>query len=162
MKKLYPLSLVLVLGVFVLAIVFAKGVLGAYADVPCMVVTWVPPILLALATHGARGFRRAFSVAYGADRASEADARVALGFFVALQRYLLVSGILGLMVGITAMLANLYDTASLGRGLALALLTVLYALVTMLVVTMPMRSALEKRLAEQSASQARAGAAAAR
>jgi flagellar motor component MotA len=145
--KLYPLFVVLALAVLVVGVVFADNTLGAYADLPCLMVTWVPAILLALATHGARGFGQAFATAYRADRATPAEARTALGFFVSLQRYVLVSGLLGVLIGITTMLANLTDASSMGKGLALALLTVMYALATMLLVTMPFRSALERRLA---------------
>ena len=68
-------------------------------------------------------------------------------FFSAMRSYLLSAGFIGGMIGTITILANLSDTAHVGFGAALVLLTILYALVLSALVVQPLRTSLEKQLA---------------
>ena len=149
MNRYYFIALVLVLGVLALGIVFAAARLNAFLDYPCLIMVVVPPALLCLAAFPPRVVGRSFLVAFARQEASEADLHQAVVFFRFLERSALVAGFIGALIGIVAILSQLreVEVAKLGQGFALLLITVFYALVLMLVVTVPFRAAVERRLA---------------
>lgn len=59
-------------------------------------------------------------------------------------------GMIGTLAGLIAMLANLEDQSSIGRGMALALITTMYGAIMANLVLVPMRSKLEDRDKEET------------
>ena len=88
----------------------------------------------------------------GDDLLSRPFVRQAAVFFTSLQRFFLLSGAIGALIGIVTILAQLQEVvvAAIGRGFALLLITVFYSLVLTLVLVVPFRAAVERRLAEKS------------
>jgi chemotaxis protein MotA len=61
-------------------------------------------------------------------------------------------GMIGTLVGLIVMLANMEDTSSIGKGMALALITTLYGAVMANLVLIPVKGKLEDRDATESLS----------
>jgi flagellar motor component MotA len=148
MKKFYPVSVVLFLGITVLAIAVSGFRVGYYFHVPALVVVVALPAAMLFATHSPGEIRAAFRAAYRGEDPSEL--RQSVSFFGALGRYLLWSGLIATLIGVVALLGTLGDSAHVGSGAALALITLLYAIVVNMVVALPFRHAAEKRLARFS------------
>lgn len=73
------------------------------------------------------------------------------GIFKALGAYAPAFGMIGTLVGLVAMLKNMSDPASLGAGMAVALLTTLYGAMVANLIALPLAGKLEQRSLEESA-----------
>jgi len=71
------------------------------------------------------------------------------GMFDAIGKYAPAFGMIGTLVGLVAMLANLSDPASLGAGMAVALITTLYGAVAANAVALPIADRLERRSSDE-------------
>ncbi|MCX7040878.1 MAG: MotA/TolQ/ExbB proton channel family protein [Spirochaetes bacterium] len=152
MNRFYFIAVVLALCVLVIGMVFAAARIGYFVDYASLIMVIVPAAVLCLAAFPPRVIGRSFTVAFSRQTASEQELRQAAVFFASLQRCFLLSGAIGALIGIVTILAQLQEVAmaKLGQGFALLLITVLYALVLTLVLAVPFRAAVERRLAEKS------------
>lgn len=150
MNRYYFLAAALVLAVLALGIVFAAARLNAFLDWPCLVMVVVPPGLLSLAVFPPRVVGKSFRVAFSRQKATVPELRQAVVVFRFLERSVLVAGFIGALIGVVAILSQLreVEVQKLGQGFALLLITVFYALVLVLTMTVPFRAAVERRLAE--------------
>ena len=80
--------------------------------------------------------------------AGKPQLKKALVFFGAMQRYLIVMGLLGLLRGLIAMFSSISDYKVVGQGLAIALLMLLYAFILIIAIALPFQFALKRKLAE--------------
>lgn len=71
------------------------------------------------------------------------------GLFDAIGKYAPAMGMIGTLVGLVAMLADLSDPAAIGAGLAVALLTTLYGALVSNAVALPLSDRLAKRSGEE-------------
>lgn len=71
------------------------------------------------------------------------------GMFDAITKYAPALGMIGTLVGLVAMLADLSDPSAIGAGLAVALLTTLYGAVVSNAMTGPLSDRLARRSAEE-------------
>lgn len=145
MTKIYPLSVVAVLAVIVVTAILAGSAVGVFLSAPSAIVVLGITIALTLASHRPSEIRTAFSAAHGST--DPAELRLAVAFFAALQRYALWAGFLATMMGVIVLLTYLGDATHVGSGTAIALITVFYSIVFLMVVVLPYRAAAEKRLA---------------
>jgi len=152
MNRFYFVAAALALCVLVIGMVFAAARIDYFLDYPSLIMVVVPAAVLCLAAFPPRVIGRSFTVAFSRQTASEQELRQAAVFFTSLQRCFLLSGAIGALIGIVTILAQLQEAAmaKLGQGFALLLITVLYALVLTLVLAVPFRAAVERRLAEKS------------
>jgi flagellar motor component MotA len=152
MNRFYFVAVVLALGVLALGTVFAAARIAYFLDYPSLIMVIVPAAVLCLAAFPPRVIGRSFTVAFSRQEASEQELRQAAVFFTSLQRFFLLSGAIGALIGIVTILAQLQEVAvaAIGRGFALLLITVFYSLVLTLVLVVPFRAAVERRLAEKS------------
>src|SRR6056297_760258 len=88
------------------------------------------------------------------DTVTAAELKRAVLCFNVLRSYLLSAGFIGGIIGTITILANLSDTAHVGFGAALVLLTILYALILSALVVLPLRTSLEKQLAGKQTQEA--------
>jgi flagellar motor component MotA len=151
MNRFYIVALVLVLAVLTLGTIFAAARLEAFLDWPSLIMVIVPAAVLSLAAFPPRVIGRSFRSAFVRQEASEADLRQAAAFFRFLERMLLLSGFIAALIGIVAILSQLrrVEAESIGRGFALLLISVFYSLVLILLLAVPFRAAVERRLAEK-------------
>jgi len=158
MKKSYFYLVILALGMFVLGVVFSGVGIDMYVYLPAFIVVVLPPAFLSAAAFGLSSCIRSFHVAFDSVPATPGELRVGIQFFNGLRRSLLLTGLVTMMIGIIAVLATRDVDDGIGPLVAIALITLLYALVFIFAVVVPFRSALEKRLIQaEEASVAREG-----
>ena len=101
-----------------------------------------------LANYSLGDIGKYFSIGFGTEASSPADLKNGILFFKSFQKYLLISGGIGFFMGLIAMLATLDDPDRIGLGIALSLVTVLYAFFFSIIIAVPFRTGLEKKLNE--------------
>ena len=146
MKRLYFLSVAAFLGIVILTIVTSAGRMVFYLCLPCLLLVTVTPFVVLLATFSPAEMARSFRVAFQRAPADEASLRTAAAFFRASQIYVVLSGLMGALVGLVAMLAELSGDTEVGFGLALVLLTLLYSILILFILVVPFRTALARKL----------------
>jgi len=147
MTRFYPAAVVLLIAIFAVAILVTGGTLLLFISTEALVLVLAPSVVLALGTHSLREIGRCF-VRFPGTEADRHDLEVAEVLFRALGRYLIGSGIAGFLLGAIVMLANLYgDASTIGRGTAVALLSVFYAILFTIAVPVPCVAGIRRRLA---------------
>lgn len=120
------------MGMVILAIgaaLFLGGVISVFINVPSAVICIVVPAGLGIAAFGRRDFfhgigtLRFFALEMSTDTVCERDGEVLRGMIP----FMYASGLLGTLIGVVQMLATMDDPSKFGAGMAVALLTVLYA-----------------------------------
>jgi flagellar motor component MotA len=148
MTKFYPIAFILFLAICAAAVVMSGGQLAFIVSIPSLLLVVVTAIVLSLGNFSVGEIGRCFRLAFRRSPAQRDELHNALAFFDALMRYLLVSGFVGTLIGSIAILGNLGDHTALGRGTALALTTVLYALILWVGIVVPFRTGVRRKLAE--------------
>ena len=147
MTKRYFVLVVLSLAVVLGAIIMAKAKVLAFIDLPSVAVVVAPAVLMGFAAHSPRQIGRSYRVAFQSQRASREELGEAVAYFDGLALYVACGGGIGVTTGVVAMLLVLQDVASIGRGLALCLISALYAVLLIALVVVPFRTAIKRRLA---------------
>jgi len=147
MAKRYFLVLGLTLAAMVGAIVVFGVGSRVFFDLPSLGLVVASAALMGFAAHSPREVGRSYRLALSDRGGSLEELEQAAAYFDGLVRYLACGGAIGVLTGVVAMLVALQDKASVGRGLALGLLSVLYAVLLIEVVGVPFRTAIRKRLA---------------
>lgn len=119
-----------------------------FIDFPSAMVVLLCTLILLLANYSLGDIRRFFILGFRKEEIDPGDLENGVVFFSAVQKYLILSGMLGVFVGMIAMLAMLDDPAKIGRALSLSLLTALYAIILSMVIVIPFKTGLQKRLNE--------------
>jgi flagellar motor component MotA len=126
-----PCRLIGLLGVLTVIIgsIVAGGGVLAFIHIPSIVFTFGVTFFILLASFGTDFLRfipqSMLTLICHNTKPNPRFAEIAL--FAS--RYIIGAGLIGLLIGLIQMLQNLSDPASLGMGMAVALLTVLYAIV---------------------------------
>ncbi len=150
MKRTYLIFLVLAIGMLILGIVFAGAVLGLYFNVPAFIIVVFLPAFMVIGVYGLQTFLRSFRLVFDGTEATSEQHVTGAALFSMLGRSLLLTGFITTMIGLIAMLGELREKSELGRTVAIALITLFYSLILMLLVSVPFKFAHEKRLAEMS------------
>jgi flagellar motor component MotA len=152
MKRFYVGTVIIIVAIWIMAIITSGGRLSHYTSIPAFVLVVVVALGASLSNYNLREIGTFFAVGFRKDGGDRKTLEKGIAFFHALQIYLLIGGFLGTIVGVIAMLSNLEDTSILGWGMALALLTVLYALLLILIIALPFKNGLKRRLIELDTS----------
>ena len=132
----------------VLGVTMITGCVACFFDIPSVILVLLSTVIMLLTGYSPKEFGRCFSISFRGKAAGASEIKQGISFFRAAQRYLLISGGIGAVMGLIAMLATIEDPDKIGRGLSLALLTVLYGLFFTMAIAIPFRTALKKRLEE--------------
>lgn len=147
MRKSYFLSLAVLLLMVIFAMVMSGCVL-CFVDIGSLLMVVIPTFFMLIASYSLSEIGRNFSMGFSKGSPRPEELKTAIIFFKSMQKYLAISGALGFFTGLIAMLAMLGDPDHIGSGMALALITVLYALILTMAIALPFRTGLEKKLAE--------------
>jgi len=148
MRKMYIVGAVLFIGFIVGAIITSGGRILSYLNIPSFLMVVGCTFVLLLINFSVREMGRCFAVGFRKKDAAPEDLKKGYVFFRSMQLYLLLSGLLGTMIGATAMLANLRDSSAIGWGAALALITLLYGIIFSMGITIPFMTGIKRRLIE--------------
>ncbi len=151
MKKSYFLGLILFVFVLIITLWFSSlsfNGISIYVDFVSLFIVLLCPVFLLLANFTLSEIRNCFIIGFKQGNMDPVDLNNGLLFFTALQNYFILSGLLGVFIGIIAVLAYLGNPDEIGGGLALSLITVLYSIILSMGIAMPFKTGLKKRLNE--------------
>jgi len=152
MRKFYNLSFIIFMGLLFLTAWVSMGIRGVsiYLDVLSIMLVLLCSIILLMANFSLSDIRKYFVIGFNKDTALPSDLKNGILFFSSLQKYLILSGVLGSVMGLIAILSMLEEPQVVGQSLALALITALYAIILSMVIAIPFKTGLQKRLNEIS------------
>ena len=153
MKKMYFVYFLLTVGIFVLAVILAKSDILFMIDAPSLALLLGPTILMLLSHFSPKEFVNAFKVAMAKNSASEGELKNALLFFSTAQTLMIASTVVAVFLGIIMVLSAIwkgYDNSArvLSGWMAVDFVSILYLALGMLFVTVPFKSAVQKKLNE--------------
>lgn len=146
MKRIYPLMFVLFLALAASGVLFAGARATLFLNLPSLLIVVLLSLVLSLCSFSPAEIGHAFALAFRRTAVDQRELRTAILYFRSLQWYLIASGLIGFFVGLITILAGLGTAATLGSGLAISLLTVLYSLLLAAVVAVPFRTGLERKV----------------
>ena len=145
MKKLYFVMVILVCGVLVWACLASGSGLGAFISVPSLIAVVLPGLFMSIAHFSFTEMGTFFKISFK-EEAAEPGLKKALLFFTSLQSYTILAGVFATLAGVIGMLGNIEDKSSIGSGMSLALITILYAVILNLTLIVPFKTAIRKQL----------------
>jgi len=151
MRKMYFVSVGLFVGLICFAIIVSGARLTQFINIPCFVMVVGCTFILLLANFNLREMGRAFVIGFRKKGDSLEGLNKGYIFFKSMQRYLIISGLLGTITGAMAMLVNLRDSSKIGLGVSLSIMTLLYGIVFSTLIPIPFITGIKKRLIEQDA-----------
>lgn len=150
MKKTYLLLLIIGLAFMSAAILFGGAGLLIALDGASLVFVVGLALVVSLMGGSFREIGSYYRVVFrDADEADAVLLKKASAYFRTLRNTLIVAGLCGTLAGIIVMLSMLSDASTIGRGMALALITLFYAAILILLVALPFELAAKKLLAEK-------------
>lgn len=124
------------------------GSVGAFINVPSVIIVLGVSYFVGIAAYGWRDFNygvKALLFVYRKRVPSSLGIRH-VNIIRSMRLYVVLSGILGFLVGSVQMLANLDDPSAIGPAVAVAILTIFYSVFLILFIIQPALSFLEDHL----------------
>ena len=116
-----------VLGVaLILTGICMRAQLGNFVDIPSVAIVTGCTVLFTFAHHSVGQTLKAFRAAISGKEVSAADGQTYVRILSTTRVLASGSGILGSLIGLVSMLANMSDPTAIGPAMAVALLTLLY------------------------------------
>lgn len=151
MKKGYFISIVIFIVLIAAAVITSGGKMGHFLNVPSFLLVTLITLTLLRGSFSFREMGRAFKAAFEGPEersvpVSREEIKNGIQFFKSMQIYLIVSGFIGTVIGAMSMLGALEMAVRVGFGASLSLLTLLYGIIFTLLIPVPFRAGLKKRL----------------
>ncbi len=131
-------------------IFIARGNIFLFWDPASAMLVTVPTIFLLMAVFGPRGIVNAFRFAMNGSEATGSEIQKGIVLFAAAQRIILMTGLIATLMGVIMILDGISRTpaAPVAFWCAVALDSTFYSMMTILIVIMPFKAALQKKLAD--------------
>lgn len=142
----------------ILIILFAMKEVATFIDITALIVVFAGSLLFTMTHFSLRDIVGAVRHAVGGVGLEVKEAEQARWVFKTLDNYVLGLGVLGFFIGLIVMLKNMDDPAQIGPGMALALLSILYAVGFSKIVIMPLELRIVRRLEAPASSFESSGA----
>ena len=123
--------------------------LALFVDPPSVLIVGLGALLFTLAHFSLREVVGAVQCALGRQEIEPEEGLRARLVFRTMENYVLGLGALGFFIGLVIMLKNMDDPAAIGPGMALALLTITYAIGLAKIVITPLELRVARRLSEE-------------
>jgi len=143
----YLVSLVIFLGGIILAIILTGASVLVLADLPSFILVVILPFLLVSILYGFKDMAYAFATPFKKESNQDNVAKAVI-FFQKYGKAVLLTGIIGVIIGIITMLATLDDKSGIGPAVALALISLLYSALINVLIVIPFLLLLKKKLAK--------------
>jgi len=148
MKKSYLIYVLIAFGLWILAIALARGNHLIFVDPLTAMIIVVIPMFIMLSHFGPGEIINSFFLAWRGNGAGK-EFKNAILFFETAQKLMYASGVIGLVCGIVLMMdAYPMKTEFFARGFGTTILSIMYPALMASLVTLPFRSALQKKLNE--------------
>jgi hypothetical protein len=153
MKKMFIVYAVLTVGIFVMGIIWAKSNILIMFDLPSLALVILPAVLMLLSHYGPKEFINAFRVAMAKSNADGHELKNALLFFSTAEKLIIASAVAAVFLGIIMILDSVgkgytESAKTVAWWMAVDVISILYSAIFMIVVTIPFKSAVQKRLNE--------------
>jgi flagellar motor component MotA len=150
MRKFFIVSVILFLALCAGAIITAGGNLLFFLNIPSLILVVGIPFVMLLSNHSLREMGAYFSAGFrsGEERADPSVIKKGVEFFTAMRDYLILSGFVGALTGVMTMLSLFEDVDRVGFGAALSLMTIFYAVLLIMLIALPFKHGLHRRLIE--------------
>ena len=148
MRYLYFISIILVFICILVAIISARSQILYFVHHISAILVLLPSAFLVLASYSFGEIGQAFTSAFKKRDSTPTELKNGLLFFKSLQTYLILSAVIATLIGFMSMLVDLKDKNLLASGIAVSLLSILYSLVLMMIITVPFRTGITKKLNE--------------
>ena len=122
-------------GLFLAAILMG-GNLAMFVNLPSIIIVLGGCVFMSMGAHGAGGVLQALGAGFSASE--DENAKHHLAVLRTVRTTLCASGAVGFLIGLVQMLANLSDPSAIGPAMAVALLTMFYAVFLAELVVAPM------------------------
>lgn len=146
MRKSYFLSVTLFFAALFVLLTLSTNIL-AFLDLPSFIVTVIFPIAIIPGVFTKGEVLTAFKAPFC--QAELTELKLARSFWFFLGKILNCTAFLGFITGFIIILSNVSDISQIGPGLALSLLCVLYVAILQIVLILPFKGAIEKRMAKE-------------
>ncbi len=144
-KKRFILSIIIGIGFYLWAILFCGHPLWLFSDLPSLLLAVIFPYIISSLVYTPREqvtFTREIFKGDG----DKNLLKKAVQFYILYRRLLILSVILAILIGFIGILSNLEDVNSIGKNIAVALISPFYASFFLLIITEPLRGSAEKAL----------------
>ena len=125
-----------------------SGSLLYFLDLLSVVFMVALPLLIALATYSPAEIVDCFAVAFSKERVDIGRIEKGIHFFSILRSYLIITALIAFMIGFILIMATVEDLSQIGPYAAVAVVCIYYALLLILLVTIPFKAGLEKKKIE--------------
>lgn len=143
-------SLILIVALLTVLVIWSGVDPLVYVDLPSLILVTLFSALPLLLAFSPAEIGRSVALLFSRGPASHADLETARAVFRSLLRNQLLAGGFGSLFGFIAALTDIRNTTTVGVGLAVALLTLLYGFAAALFVSSPAEAAMASRLAGKS------------
>jgi flagellar motor component MotA len=139
------------LGIFAAGIYIAGSDLLNFFDPASLLLVLFPAIFLSLTVFSPTEIVKSFAISHSHTAATAEEYKLAYGFFTSFQKYVAVSGFTAFFIGFIIMMSGLVhikDPEVFGYGLAASLVSIIYAALIILIVTLPKISRIKRKIDE--------------
>ena len=141
------ISVIIILSGLVLFVLLDLNSIWLFLDLPSFILVGLFPFLFASTLIGFKKMKSAFSILRN-NKPEKGTLMQALYFFDMYGKVTWITGLVFLIIGVIGLLANLEDTAALGANLALALICPLYSGLINLVIVIPYKITIKRKVME--------------
>lgn len=136
------------MAVLALTVLVSGGLPNLYWDIPTVMLVIFLPFASGFISHGPRAMGASIKLAFGNDgpAAGVVELKKAKACIQALGRYVSTTAVLGVFLGIIAILRDVSDLNRVGRNMAVCLISVMYTSIVHLFFTQPLAARLEDRI----------------
>lgn len=146
----FIMGLILVLLAITTGLIMGGAQLGIYTDWISLAILVTGSFAAVLMFHSPGEIKTAFVHAFANKADTTINYEPDIIFFTSLHKILTIVGIIGFLLGCVAMLPNLRSWEKIARGFGVAFLTIFYALIFQLLLTIPCKAMLEKKQSKQA------------
>ncbi len=118
MKKIYFLMVVVFLGLCVAGIVVSGASIAWFISPASLIIVVGPALTLSLSNFTPSEIFRFYSIGFSKAGGSVSELKNGIAYFNALQSYLIVSGLIGTLIGVIVILATIVEPSRMTRGLS--------------------------------------------
>lgn len=151
MKKVFWIPLLVVIIFITVAGILASGNdLLIYSDAISLAISILPVFFIMLTCYTPKEMGHAFKQAMEETKFDRTEVEKSLVFFEAAQKIFIVMSLIGFIVGIISMRDHFTEAGKIGYAVSISILTALYSLIFIALITLPFVTALKKKIAEHS------------
>lgn len=147
MKSYFMVPIVVFFALVATVIVLGGGSLNFFVSYVCLAITLGFTFVLLCTHYSPVEMARAFRTGMESyTHCSEKELHDALNFFKTMQSLFILNGILGTLYACVSILTSLGDASQIGVGFAAAIMTIIYSVMLISMISLPFQSAIKKKM----------------